>query len=198
MSRARLRRCRCRAVLRHPPQHGVDQAGIARRAAVGLREPHRRGRRRHGRARRARGSARRRSAGWFRRAARRRESPCRESRRAECRSVPSRRSTVAASRRISARSRSGERGQARDGRPCRTAARRARAAPAQHAVEDVGGDPAGGEARDFRLGGGARTRHEAILAANCGPVAKETTKPSTLHSFRQEPLAGRGMIGQRN
>ena len=34
-----------------------------------------------------------------------------------------------------------------------------RDAPPQHAVEDVGGDPAGGEAGDFRLGGGARTRH---------------------------------------
>ena len=33
--------------------------------------------------------------------------------------------------------------------------------PPQHAVENVGGDPSGGEAGDFRLRGGARTRHDA-------------------------------------
>ena len=31
--------------------------------------------------------------------------------------------------------------------------------PPQDAVENVGGDPSGGEAGDFRLRGGARTRH---------------------------------------
>ena len=43
--------------------------------------------------------------------------------------------------------------------------------PPQHAVENVGGDPAGGEAGDFRLGGGARSRHGPIIATNCVAVA---------------------------
>ncbi len=38
----------------------------------------------------------------------------------------------------------------------------------QDAVKDVGGDPSGGEAGDFRLGGGARSRHAPIIAMNCG------------------------------
>ena len=40
--------------------------------------------------------------------------------------------------------------------------------PPQHAVENVGGDLAGGEAGDFRLRGGTRTRHAPLIAMNCG------------------------------
>ena len=48
--------------------------------------------------------------------------------------------------------------------------------PPQDAVEDVGGDPSGGEAGDFRLGGGARSRHAPIIAMNCGRGAEESKK----------------------
>jgi hypothetical protein len=48
--------------------------------------------------------------------------------------------------------------------------------PPQDAVENVGGDPSGGEAGDFRLRGGARTRHAPIIATNCGLGAKPWTK----------------------
>jgi hypothetical protein len=40
--------------------------------------------------------------------------------------------------------------------------------PPQDAVENVGGYPSGGEAGDFRLRGGARSRHDPIIAINCG------------------------------
>ena len=76
-----------------------------------------------------------------------------------CRNVPSRRSTVATSRRISARSRSGKRRRGRDARALPESCSSSGDLPPQHAVEDVGGDLAGGEAGDFRLGRGARTRH---------------------------------------
>ncbi len=49
--------------------------------------------------------------------------------------------------------------------------------PAQHAVENVGGNAPGGEARDFRLWGGARSRHGAAnIATNCVRVAKPKAK----------------------
>ncbi len=48
--------------------------------------------------------------------------------------------------------------------------------PPQDAVENVGGDPSGGEAGDFRLGGGARSRHAPIIATNCGYGAKPGAK----------------------
>ena len=61
-----------RAVAREPAQHRVDEAGIARGAAVGLRQPHATDRRRRDPARRGTGFARRRSAARSRRAAHRR------------------------------------------------------------------------------------------------------------------------------
>ena len=48
--------------------------------------------------------------------------------------------------------------------------------PPQDAVENVGGDPSGGEAGDFRLRGGARSRHGPIIATNCGWGAKPGRK----------------------
>ena len=53
--------------------------------------------------------------------------------------------------------------------------------PPQHAVENVGGDLAGGKAGDFRLGRGARTRQvtpiwPAIIATNCGRGANPGAK----------------------
>ena len=66
--------------------------------------------------------------------------------------MPRRRSTVATSRRASARSRSGS-----DGKPGMRAAAVElvveRAAAPQHAFEDVGGDPARGEALRVRRWG---------------------------------------------
>ena len=60
--------------------------------------------------------------------------------------------------------------------------------PPQDAVENVGGDPAGGEAGDFRLGGGARSRHNPIIATNCGWRAKPGEKTSVTHRFK--PVRG--------
>src|SRR5665213_253913 len=77
--------------------------------------------------------------------------------------VPRRRSTVATSRRINARSRSGS--EARPGMGGFAGQLFVeRNFPPQDAVENVGGNPSGGEAGDFRLRGGARSRHVRIIA----------------------------------
>ena len=166
------------ATLRHAAQHGVDQTGI--RAPRGGRPAPAAptNRPRHDRALRARGSARRRSAGWFRRAALRTGKPLSRNPPSRWRRVPSRRSTVAVSRRISARSRSASRG-----RPGWRFARQLlveRDSPPQHAVENVGSDFAGGEAGNFRLGGGARTRHGDHLCRELCPGREAPAKNAGL------------------
>ena len=118
MSRAAPAASAASAVLRHAAQHGVDQSGITRRAPVGLRQPHRqidRGVVGHlepedlRRADEQDGLHARRVGG----------KSLVEKPTSSLRNVPSRRSTVAARRRISARSRSASE-QGRDERPCRT------------------------------------------------------------------------------
>ncbi len=96
---------RC-AFARHAPQHGIDQAGEAHRVAVRLRQAAPKDRRRHDRARRETGFARRREAARSRRAAPAAADRDRETAPSRWRNVPSRRSTVATSARVSARSRS--------------------------------------------------------------------------------------------
>ena len=48
--------------------------------------------------------------------------------------------------------------------------------PAQDAVEDIGGNPAGGEARDFRLGRSARARHLPTFAHEMCPCREARRK----------------------
>ena len=64
-----------------------------------------------------------------------------------------------------------------------------RDAPPQHAVENVGGNPAGGEAGNFRLWGGARARHgRQSLPRIVADVAKRRAENVQLaHSFAQGP-----------
>ena len=90
---------------------------------------------------------------------------------------------MAVSRRISARSRSGSVGEAGVGGFAGQLLVE-RDLPPQDAVENVGGDPSGGEAGDFRLRRGARSRHNAIIATNCGWRAKGTEKTSVTHRFK--------------
>ena len=56
-------------------------------------------------------------------------------------------------------------------------------APAQHAVEDIGGDPAGGEPRDVRLGGDSRARHCRTIAVNCVAAANTAQKTHRIPGF---------------
>ena len=62
-----------------------------------------------------------------------------------------------------------------------------RDAPAQHAVEDVGGDPAGGEAGNFRLGGAARTRHDVSLCQELCPGREECRQNAARNSQALRP-----------
>ncbi len=150
-----------RALAGDPPQHGVDQAGIAGGAAVGAARAAPRDRPRHGRARRARGSARRRAAARSRPAARRPAGRARESGRAGAAACRAGAARVATSR-----------------APARGRGRRARSSPgsrsvellverpaaAQHAVENVGGDAARGEAGGLgRIGRRPFMRHAPAL-----------------------------------
>ena len=145
------------AVLRHAAQHGVDQAGIARRAPVGLGEAHRqidRGVVGHlepqnlHRADQQDGFRARRVGG---------ESLLEKSAQqvAQGPQPPQRSGGEPAHQRAVA---VGERSDAGMGAFAGELLVE-RDAPPQHAVKKVDGNPAGGEAGDFRLRGGARTRH---------------------------------------
>ena len=61
--------------------------------------------------------------------------------------------------------------------------------PPQYAVENIGGNSAGGEAGDFRLGGGSRSRHKIIFAMNCGCVASRAEKTLWAGGFISIPAA---------
>ena len=173
------------AVLRHAPQHGVDQAGIARGAAVGLRQPHRqidRGMIGHFEPEDLRGADQQDGFGARRVGGKALVEKSAEQM-AQGAEPPQHGGGEPAHQRAVA---VGERGQA----GMRVFAGQLlveRDAPPQNAVENVGGDSSGGEAGDFRLRGGARTRHTPIVAANCVHVAKLRQKMSVTHNFRARP-----------
>ena len=157
------------AALRHAAQHRIDQSGIARRAAVGLGQPHRkidRGMVGHVKPEDLRGPDQQNGFGSRRF---RRKSLLEEGgeQRAQGAEPPQHGGDQPAHQRAIA---VGERGEAR----MRAFAGQLlveRDAPPQHAIENVGGDPSGSEAGDFRLGGGTRSRHGRNIAMNCGRVA---------------------------
>src|SRR5579862_729857 len=63
-----------------------------------------------------------------------------------------------------------------------------RDAPAQHAVENVGGNAPGGEARNVRLWGNARSRHGwATLPRIVSTSRSAKQKTALAHSFAQGP-----------
>ena len=168
--------------MRHAPQHGVDQPGVARRASVGLRQAHRqidRGVIGHFQPQDLRGADQ--QNGFHARRLGRKtlvEKPTEQlAQGAEPAQhgggEPAHQRTVAV----------GERGKAwMRGLAGKLLVERD--FPPQHAVENVGGYPAGGEAGYFRLGGGARSRHVPIIATNCGLRAKGTEKTSITHRFK--------------
>ena len=180
------------AALRHAAQHRVDQPGVARGAAVGLRQAHRqidRGMIGHFEPEDLRGAdqqdgfdARRvggktlveKSAEQVAQGA---EPP------QHGRDEPAHQRAVAV----------GERGQAGMGGLAGQLLVE-RGLPPQDAVENVGGDPSGGEAGDFRLRRGARTRHVPIIAMNCGLDANPREKTSPVHRFKPAAATRYGSI----
>ena len=163
---------RAGAVLRYAPQHGVDQAGIARGAPVGLRQPHRK--------------IDRGVVGHFEPEDLHRAD---QQDGLDARGIAGETLVEIAGEQMAQGAEPAQRG---GGEPAHQRAvalgqrREARVgalagellverdAPPQHAVENVGGDPAGGEAGDFGLGGTARTRHDSqVLRGKCVPVAKQ-------------------------
>ena len=174
------------AALRHAAQHRVDQPGVARGAAVGLRQAHRqidRGMVGHFQPEDLRGAdqqdgfhARRvggktlveKSAEQVAQGA---EPP------QHGRGEPAHQRAVAV----------GERGQAGMGGLAGQLLVERGLAP-QDAVENIGGDPSGGEAGDFRLRRDARTRHDFIIAMNCGLDANPRKKPHRYTGLSRWPL----------
>ena len=177
MSRVALIGERRYAALRHAAQHRVDQAGIARRAAIGLRQAHGqidRGMIGHFEPEDLRGADQ--QNGFHTRRLGRKalveksaeQVPQGAEPPQHGGGEPAHQSAVAV----------GERGEA-GMRGLAGQLLVERDLPPQDAVENVGGDPSGGEAGDFRLGGDARARHAPIIATNCGWRAngsKETAK----------------------
>ena len=168
-----FRRVACRVIgerrgltLRHTTQHGVDQAGIARRPAVGLRQAHRQIDRSvigHFEPEDLRGADQQNGfhARRFGRKALVEKSAEQMAQGAE---PPQNGGGEPAHQRAVA---IGEPGQAGVGGFARQLFVE-RDFPPQDAIENVGGDPSGSEAGDFRLRGGARSRHVPIIATNCG------------------------------
>ncbi len=181
---------RAGAVLRHAPQHGIDQAGIARGAPVGLRQPHReidRGVVGHLEPEDLHGADQ--QYGFdARRIARETLVEIAAEQMAQ-RAEPAQRGggepphqrAVAFGQRRQARmgALAGELFVERD-------------APPQHAVENVGGDPARAKAGHFGLRGAARTRHDSqVLRGKCVPVAKELAENAAdSQAFAGLPGAG--------
>jgi hypothetical protein len=58
----------------------------------------------------------------------------------------------------------------------------------QYAVENVGGDPSGGKAGDFRLGRCARARHTPIVAGKLCRGRELLPKNAATHSFGRDLL----------
>ena len=147
------------AVLRHAAQHGIDQPGVARGAAVGLRQAHRqidRGVVGNLEPEDLRGAEQQNGLGARRVGGKSLVEETLEQMAQGAEPAQHGGGEPAHQRAVAV----GERGEA----GMRALARELlveRDAPPQHAVDDVGGNSAGGEAGDFRLRGGARSRHAA-------------------------------------
>ena len=149
------------AILRDTAQHGVDQAGIARGAAVGLRQTHRqvdRGMVGHIEPEDLRGADQQNGFGARRVGRHALGHQLAEQMPQRAEPAQNRGDQAAHQRAIAV----GQRGEAGvSGAAGQLLVERNLLA--QHAVDDVGGDPAGGKAGDFGLGGGARTGHAPSL-----------------------------------
>ena len=171
------------AALRHAAQHGVDQPGVTCRAAVGLRQAHRqidRGVVGHLEPENLRGAEQQNGLGARRVGGKSLVEETLEQMAQGAEPAQHGGGEPAHQRAVAV----GERGEAR----MRALARELlveRDAPPQHAVDDVGGDSTGGEAGDFRLRGGARSRHAALIAMKCGADASATQKTSWMQRYRR-------------
>ncbi len=162
------------AALRHAAQHRVDQAGIARRAPVGLRQPHRqidRGMIGHLEPEDLRGADQQ-DGFHARRVGRKAFVEKSAEQVAQGAEPPQHGGGEPAHQRAVAVGEPREAGMG--GLAGQLLVERD--LPPQDAVENVGGDPSGGEAGDFRLRGGARSRHAPIIATNCGLRANRMEK----------------------